>query len=171
MSRAIFDNPTDYSVKTNAWHCLNCGRMEDNEGRDCTRCYGKRIRVSRYEWFLADAIRKALWDEGIGDYEIIEQWPIDDHRGFTWHFDLMVFVPGSNFFGGHHELIEINGSTHETAGGEYRDMDKRWEVFSNARLHHQGYDFRTVPNDECQIRVVDETAKKIVAEILKRARA
>lgn len=164
-----------YTPSPPAWYCHECGRMEDDAGKYCPDCNGKRQRVSRYEWFLADALDTAL--EALGrDFCIEEQWRLKDHRGFDWHFDLAVKCKGTSVFGGITCLIEVNGSDHDRqkpysgAGGGYtRDFDKHWEAFSNRRLHKQGYEYLTVTNDECKRRVVNETAMKLAVDIARMA--
>lgn len=170
-------DPPEYTAAhpTAAWFCAMCGRMEDNDGRKCPNCGEKRQRCSRYEWFLADALRDELTRRG-RTFRITEQYEMPDHRGFSWYFDLAVRVNGSTYGGQHTELIEVNGSDHARqktyrgpGGGYTRDDDKHWEAFSNNRLHKKGFDIRTVDNDDCRLRVVKATAARIATEIIQRA--
>lgn len=156
---------------TIAWHCPDCGRMEDTATRKCPTCGEKRQRVSRFEWFLADALTHELTRRD-RTFDVFEQWPLEDHRGFTWYFDLAVWVKGNSMYGGVTVLIEVDGSSHDNqkkytgqGGGYTRDSDKHWEAFSNQRLHKQGYDFMSVPNEECRMRVVGETAVRLATQI------
>lgn len=164
-----------------AWYCGYCCKRREQKPSDkyCPDCGDKMQRCSRYEWFLFDAISDLL-DEQLGnggrEYRLEAQYPVHDHRGFDWYFDLFVWVKGKSSFGGYGELIEINGSTHDNqpkysgrGGGYTRDYDKHWEVFSNQRLHKRGIDYRVLSNEECSMRNVKNTANKLVAEIIKRA--
>jgi hypothetical protein len=158
------------SLSLVAWYCDMCGRMEGAaEERECPDCGSRRHRVSRYEWFLADALERELATTG-RDFVIIEQWELPDHRGFSWFFDLAVLV------GGITDLIEIQGPLHARqktysgkGGGYTRDEDKRWEVFSVRELHKQGFDLREINSDDCRLVVVAATAKQLTKEILHRA--
>lgn len=135
------------------WHCHICGRMEDGDSQTCPNCRSRRQHVSRYEWFLADAIEDRLRACGIG-YQIDEQWPIRDNRGFTWYFDIRVAVPNVV------ELIEVNGLGHLEHG--HRDDDKFRAVPADCS-------FRIVANEECRLAVVHQTAAKIVAGLIRGA--
>lgn len=122
---------------TVAWHCPICGRIEAPAGqRHCPKCGQTMQRCSRYEWFLADELR-AFLNHTQREYQLQEQYPIRDHRGFTWYWDIFVWIQGSSVFGGYGELIDINGPNHGAqrrysgpGGGYTRDDDKHWEAFS-----------------------------------------
>lgn len=163
----------DPNEPTKAWNCEWCGRMEDAGTQRCPECETKgrktkRQRCSRYEWFLADALEEVLSAQD-RDYSILEQWEMPDHRGFTWYFDLCVWVRGKSSYGGHSLLIEVNGASHDVADGHYdRDMDKDWEFHSRG-LHRKGYSIQFVTNDECRQRVVKDTARRLATEIIQRA--
>lgn len=161
-----------------AWYCQSCGRLEcPLKEKCCPKCGRKMQRCSRYEWFLFDELDRllALKDRG---YRIQAQYPVADHRGFDWYFDIYVWVKGKSIYGGYGELIEVNGPDHAKqkrysgAGGGYtRDYDKKWEVISNRRLHRLGIETRTVLNEECAKRdnAVYHTAIQIVDELIHRA--
>jgi len=143
--------------------------------KSCPVCGAKRIRVSRYEWFLADALKRQL-AETDRTFSVAEQWPLPDHRGFTWYFDLAVRVKGASIYGGVTELIEVQGPTHANqpnysgAGGGYtRDYDKHWEAFSVRRLNKAGYHFSEVAAEDCRLSVVNGTARVMVAALLSMA--
>lgn len=143
--------------------------------KHCPQCDGKRIRVSRYEWYLADALQAELEKSG-RRFTVTEQWELPDHRGFSWYFDLAVSVEGASYFGGITELIEIQGPTHAhqavysgPGGGYTRDHDKHWEVFNVHRLHKSGYDFRAIPATECRRSVIRITAETIAAQLVNKA--
>jgi hypothetical protein len=161
-----------------AWYCQDCGRQEQPpDGKFCPDCGRKMQRCSRYEWFLFDELDHllALQDR---EYRIQAQYPVTDHRGFNWYFDIYVWVKGKSVHGGYGELIEINGSDHARqkpysgdGGGYTRDYDKRWEVISNLRMHRRGIETRTVSNDECTKKgdAAYHTAIAIVDELTHRA--
>ena len=130
-----------------AWHCQACGRyLAPRNEKYCPDCGEKMQRCSRYEWFLCDALRTILEHTG-AVFEIKEQYPLMDHRGFEWYFDLCVKIlnpaPHSEFS---NMLIEIDGADHDRqkrysgpGGGYTRDKDKHWEVFSVQLLHKYGW--------------------------------
>lgn len=153
-----------------AWYCQNDGRMEDDEGKDCSQCGEKRQRVSRFEWFLADALHEYLHSQG-ADFKITEQWPLGDHRGFNWYFDLCVRV------GSFHQLIEVDGADHQQqasykgpGGGYTRDYDKEWELFSVQKYHKFGYGLMRLKNEECRLKVAGQTARRVADQIIARAK-
>ncbi len=149
---------------TKAWNCEWCGRMEDAAKQKCPKCGTKRQRCSRYEWFLADALEKVLEQSG-RDYTIQEQWEMPDHRGFVWYYDLAVWVRGKGFHQGYTFLIEVNGADHDAERGSARDADKEWE-FGARGLHKKGYVVEVVRNEDCRMKVVQQTAERIAAEIM-----
>lgn len=157
---------SELTAQATPWFCKNCWRMEDKEGKTCPKCGTSRQRVSRYEWFLADALDETFTALG-RQFEINEQWAVPDHRGFSWHFDLRVSVAGKQW---HSELIEVNGSDHDSqpiyggdGGGYTRDYDKGWE----AKKHR--HEIRIVSNDDCRLHVVSDTARIIADEMIGRA--
>jgi hypothetical protein len=165
----------NYDSNKKAWYCQQCGRMEDTEDNWCPECDNKRQRVSRFEWFLSDALREFFTKSG-RSFRIIEQWSISDHRGFDWYFDLLVNVQDKDGKGGISQIIEVNGPDHQRqkrykgpGGGYTRDYDKKWELFSNLQYHKCGYFLTSVDNEECRMRVVRETAERLGTEILKKA--
>ena len=146
---------------TKAWYCSECGRMEDNSEYKCPECSTKRQRVSRYEWFFSDALGDYLF-EADRNYIITEQWPILDHRGFYWYFDILVTVYGEY---GINCVIEIDGVDHQkqkkqTVCKMTRDEDKQYE-FYNQNYHKNRYYILRVNNDDCRLKIVKNTAKKI----------
>lgn len=148
------------SPKLTPYYCHGCGRMEDVGGQTCPSCHSRRQHVSRFEWFLADAVEDRLRPCGLS-YALHEQHPVRDRRGFTWYFDLLVIVGGvDNGCVYAAELIEVNGQSHLTA--HTRDDDK-------FRAVPEGWTFRIVANDECRRDRVQETAARIVASLLRRA--
>jgi len=173
----------DATVKTDAWWCSHCwDRHELPAGGDrrrrkpCPDCGEKLHRVSRYEWFLEDALNAALEAAG-ADHRIRPQFPVEDHRGFTWYWDLGVWVNGGSAFNGYGLLIDVNGRDHleqrhyTGAGGGYtRDYDKVWEL-GQQQWHKRGWDHWIVPNDLCRRagNVVHVTAQEIVTHMLGRA--
>lgn len=164
-----------YQSDTKAWYCQRCGRLTDNGDNSCPRCGNKRQRVSRYEWFLSDALQEFLIKAG-RSFRIIEQWPLRDHRGHVWYFDILVNVQDKNGKGGISQLIEVNGPDHlqqkaykGPGGGYTRDYDKRWELFDVQKYHKSGYFLTSVTNDDCRKIVVRETAERLGNEILQKA--
>ena len=163
---------------TVAWHCSKCGRVEAGiKEKYCPNCGTKMQRCSRYEWFLSDEIRKLL-KESKRKYKIIEQYPINDHRGFNFYWDLYIWVDGKSHYGGYGEVIDINGKDHDKQknysgpfGGYTRDDDKYWETFNNQMLHKFGIDVRYIPNEDCMRKTgtVYTTAKKVVSDLIKRS--
>jgi hypothetical protein len=161
-----------------AWYCQDCGRIEQPpDERYCPDCGKQLQRCSRYEWFLIDALSYLLALSG-REFRLIPQYPIRDHRGFNWHFDIFVWVKGNSLYGGYGELIEVNGPNHArqkrytgSGGGYTRDYDKEWETVSNLRMHKRGIETRTVSNEECTKKgdVVYYTAIAIVDELIQRA--
>lgn len=159
-----------------AWHCMECGRVEaPADQKHCPDCGTKMQRCSRYEWFLSDELEKALNLLG-AKFTIIEQYPIPDHRGFNWYFDIYVWVEGHSYFRGYGEIIEVNGASHQSqkkysgkGGGYTRDFDKHWEAFANYRLHKRGIEYRTVDNENCKRSNVHQTALEIADELVERS--
>jgi len=149
--------------------------MEDNGKNRCPTCQTKRQRVSRYEWFLADALHEELLMATNRPFRITEQWEMPDHRGFSWYYDLAVHVTGKSSSKGHTVLIEVNGSDHDRqavysgpGGGYTRDYDKEWE-FGQRGLHKKGYSVEVVTNEDCRLKVVKATAKRLAALCVQRA--
>ncbi len=159
-----------------AWHCPKCGRIQAPKGNNrCQRCASKMVRCSRYEWFLADKLREYLSKCG-KKFIVIEQYPIDDHRGYKWRWDVFVWVEGSSWYGGYGEVIDIQGPDHKRqkkysgpGGGYTRDYDKYWVTFELHKLHKRGIGSRYIENEDCNRKNVDETAKRIVDELIKRS--
>lgn len=161
-----------------AWYCKECGRQEQPpDQKECPECGMKMQRCSRYEWFLFDELRHYLELSG-REFRLLQQYSIEDHRGFFWYFDIFVWVKGHSFYRGYGELIEVNGPDHATqakysgpGGGYTRDQDKRWEVYNNLQLHKKGIEIRTVTNDECTKKgnAVRYTAMTIVDELIERS--
>lgn len=163
-----------YESSSKAWHCQRCGRMEDTKDNVCPECGGKRQRVSRYEWFLADALRDFFAKSG-RSFKITEQWQLRDHRGYIWYFDLLVSVRGESS-SGISQIIEVDGADHKRQkrysgpGGVYtRDYDKEWELFSVQKYHKSGYFLTRVTNEDCRMKVVRATAERLGNEIIKKA--
>jgi len=164
--------------ETVAWFCQNCGRKElPKDMRICPSCGERMQRCSRYEWFLIDELNRLLrlYDRC---YRIQPQFPIQDHRGFTWHWDVRVWVEGESYYKGFGLLIEVDGPRHKKqkrykgpGGGYTRDEDKEWEAFTNYKLHKKGYDTYVVNNEDCSKKndAVHVTALEILAELLDRA--
>jgi hypothetical protein len=167
------------SAQLSTWHCHECGRIDAVvQDRRCPDC-GEKVRAcSRYEWFLADALRTQLRILGRPSFSVREQYPIKDHRGFTWYWDLFIWVDGASSCGGYGELIDVQGPQHDRqakysgpGGGYTRDYDKWWEAFSVLNLEEQGIWCRYVPNDKCRMTdgIVYWTANEIAREIIDRA--
>lgn len=171
-------NHTSVMNNNVAWYCQECGRIEKPpEEKYCPGCGRKMQRCSRYEWFLIDELYRLLSLQG-REFRIYPQYPVADHRGFTWYFDIFVWVNGRSIYGGYGELIEVNGSSHAKqkryrgpGGGYTHDYDKRWEVISNLRFHKRGIETRVVSNEECSKKndFVYHTAIAIVDELMHRA--
>ena len=122
-----------------AWWCFNCGRVEaQRDNRICPNCGEKMQRSSRYEWFLADELKNLLsllCDDR--KWSLTQQFPIEDHRGFIWYWDIAVRIEGRSIYGGYTEVIDVNGIDHTRqkkysgpGGGYTRDQDKSGEIFS-----------------------------------------
>jgi hypothetical protein len=148
--------------RTDAFWCPRCWERHElppprskRSSPPCPGCATKLRRCSRFEWFLIDALGLALEATG-RDFKIIPQYPVHDHRGFEWYWDLFVWVDGKSVHGGTGLLIDVNGPNHELqprysgAGGGYtRDYDKTWEV-GQQRFHKRGIDHMIVLNDDCR---------------------
>lgn len=131
-------------------------------------------RCSRYEWFLFDELKYLLKLSG-RNFRIKQQYPIRDHRGFNWHWDIYVWLEGKSIYGGYHQLIDVNGRDHDfqkkysgPGGGYTRDYDKHWEVFNNHGLHKRGWGVAYAKNEECARRGgrVRETALSMMGDLL-----
>lgn len=112
-------------------------------------------RCSRFEWFLEDALYDELSATG-RKFKLRPQYPVMDHRGFEWFWDLGVWVDGSSYHGGSGLLIDVNGPNHLVqktysgpGGGYTRDYDKVWEL-KTQRWHKHGWDHWIVQNDQCR---------------------
>lgn len=160
-------------MKTSAWYCQICGRVEapKNEAH-CPDCDTKMQRCSRYEWFLIDEL-EILLELSDRDFNIIPQYPIKDHRGFNWYWDIYIWLAGASLYGGYSELIDINGPDHNRqkkysgpGGGYTRDKDKHWEAFSNLKLHKQGFGVTYIQNDDCKKKNIKLTALEIMGDLL-----
>jgi hypothetical protein len=157
-----------------AWYCQSCGRIEAAwNARDCPKCGARMQRCSRYEWFLCDSLQTILAFQG-ADFDLYQQYPVLDRRGFTWFFDIYVWVRGNSFHGGYGELIEINGQTHITQKpyariGYTRDFDKYAETIYFHRFQDSGIHHRTVSNEECTKKRAFYTAVDIADELMDRA--
>lgn len=170
--------PGDLGDDKVAWYCQVCGRREGPaQARLCPNCGQKMQRCSRYEWFLIDELQHLLTLKE-AEFRLQPQYPVCDHRGFIWYFDIFVWVKGASRYGGYGELIEINGPNHAhqpkyrgPGGGYTRDDDKYWEAVGRQRLYRRGIEMRTLTNVECARRgdAVYYTAIAIVDELLQRA--
>lgn len=144
-------------AKLTPFYCHGCGRMEDAAGQTCPSCHARRQHVSRYEWFLADALEDRLQSIGL-PYTLDQQWPIRDPRGFTWYFDIRVAA------GGCAEVIEVNGIGHLDSA---KHDDAKFRAFVAAT--DPATTFRIVANNECLVTRVRTTAAITVASLLRRA--
>jgi len=161
---------------TAAYWCSECWKRHELPPQRTVKCpdCGERLRrCSRYEWFLIDALDMALKATG-RNYKIVPQYPIDDHRGFTWYWDVYVWVDGTSPYGGAGALIDVDGPDHSRqkkytgpGGGYTRDRDKVWET-NQLRLHRRGIHHEKVTNDDCRLkgRVVFATAGSIVKRLV-----
>lgn len=135
------------------FYCHTCGRMEGVDSQTCPDCGARRQYVSRLEWFLGDALEAIL--DGIGlPYRLEQQWPLRDSHGFTWYFDLGLWIERRGAC-----LIEVNGASHLSP--KNRDDDK----YRAARLN--GLPVRIVANDECRLASAHETAASIVGALIR----
>ena len=125
-------------------------------------------RCSRYEWFLSDALRTILSHLG-AEFNIQEQYEVSDHRGFSWYFDLYVWVKGKSIYGGYAELIEVNGDDHRKRKRPMKDLDKYLETLNSLQMHKYGMSMRVVKNEQCARRKVFETAIDIADELIERS--
>jgi hypothetical protein len=161
-----------------AWSCPECGRIEaPATEKYCPTCATKMQRCSRYEWFLADEIQRQLEQSG-RSFLIEEQWPFEDHRGFTWYFDLRVDMFGTKQGGcraGY--LIEVDGRDHAAqkvyggpGGGYTKDYDKEYE-YNEKTPREQWLPLKRVANEDCARRgdAVRYTAAIIVDELCRLA--
>jgi hypothetical protein len=164
---------------TAAYWCSSCWERHELPPKrtvKCPDCGDKLRRCSRYEWFLIDALEQAATATGRG-FRLIPQYPIHDHRGFAWYWDVFIWINGTNDYGGAGLLIDVDGSDHARqpkyrgpGGGYTRDYDKQWET-NKQRLYHKNIHSEKVTNDDCRMkgRAVYATAGAIVARLVKGA--
>ncbi|GAB4347934.1 MAG: hypothetical protein Fur0042_14580 [Cyanophyceae cyanobacterium] len=163
---------------TFARYCQTCGRKELPANKKCCPDCGEKVqKCSRYEWFLADELKRRL-DFRSREYCIQEQYPLHDHRGFNWYFDIYVWVQGASIYDGYGELIEVNGDDHKKqklyrgpGGGYTRDDDKKWELINSSSLREKGIYTRTLSNEQCAKKGgnVYRTADAIIEDLIHRA--
>lgn len=146
-----------------AFYCHTCGRME-GDSQTCPECGARRQHVSRYEWFLADALEDRLKACGLA-FTLTEQFPITDPRSFTWYFDLRVTVRGRQPLT---DLIEVNGSSHLRPTSRDKEKYRAWWRWRIEQDEPPG-ELWIVANDECRKAVVHETAARITASLLRRS--
>lgn len=146
--------------KLTPFYCHTCGRMEGEDSQTCPDCGARRQHVSRFEWFLADAIEDRLRALNLR-YQIEPQYRITDPRSFTWYFDMRVDVYGRRHVA---DLIEVNGASH--LGQKTRD-DEKWRAYRDGCESNVAY--RIVANRDCRQVVVSTTAARIVADLIRRA--
>jgi hypothetical protein len=161
---------TDFNV---AWSCPYCGRIEAPAAqRSCPECGEKMQRCSRYEWFLADELERQLHSAGLG-FVLEEQWPFEDHRGFTWYFDLRVDIYGARSAMPIGYLIEVDGSGHAgqkkysgPGGGYTRDYDKEYE-YNEKTPRDRWLPLMRLSNEQCARRggAVRLTVAEIVEDL------
>jgi hypothetical protein len=151
------------ATETRAFYCHSCGRMEDSATQTCPACHARRNPVSRYEWFLADAIEDRLKACGLS-YSVAEQYPLRDPRGFTWYFDLRVSACGRRLIT---DYVEINGHSHLREGTRDEEKHRAYRLY--AETCEPQSELWLVANEECRKAVVSETAARIVASLVRRA--
>jgi len=149
--------------KIRPWHgsaryCQHCGRREELSWKTCCHQCGRNLqKSSRWEWHLADALRDEL--SNLAEFTLVEQWPLQDRSGFYWYFDLYVAV------GSYREVIEVNGSSHDTVDGRSHDDRKACEL----KAQYPTVGLRVVRNTECTKQNAPQTARKIARELVKRS--
>ena len=157
------------------WYCATCGRQELPDAprgkKDCPVCGNKvRHRVSRYEWYLADALAAELAPR-CSSFDVEEQYPIPAGRGlgeqFAWYFDLFVaccFNDGSYY----EAAVEIDGPRHAKQvayGSDWHTNDEHKEndyrEWCASRDEGYGAVYR-VTNFECGKYAAAGTARGII---------
>lgn len=168
---------------TAAWWCPRCWDRHELPGvsrtrskKACPNCGAKMHRCSRYEWFLEDALCSAI-EASDRTFRIRPQYPVYDHRGFSWFWDIGIWVDGASIHGGSGLLIDVNGPDHllqknygGPGGGYTRDYDKVWEL-GQQRFHKRGWDHLIVLNEDCARREnrVFFTANDIASRLINMA--
>jgi hypothetical protein len=96
------------------------------------------------------------------NFILSEQWVLMDRRGFEWNFDFFIKV------GHYREVIDVNSPNHGTAKVRSRDIEKASELeYDNST--HKRVELRAVKNWDCSTKRVEETARKIIAELVEKA--
>jgi hypothetical protein len=95
---------------------------------------------------------------------LYEQYPVRDHRGFVWFWDLA--VEREYDWGVRRLFIDINGPSHDTqkkyeGGGYTRDYDKAWETRHTAK----NSDIIILTNDECTKAAARATASRVLGRL------
>lgn len=168
MVELVYDLDKIPSPGYSYMYCEMCGRRKIRKGINrCDICGKKLIPSSIYEWNLTDALRKEIKKKMLIGSWVKEQFSIPTVNNTLYHYDIYIWVSGKSSTKGCGYLIEVNGPEHCTKYGRERDRKKQFVTVSG--YLRPGIGFRTVTNKECSPDWLEDTAKRIVKELVDRA--
>jgi hypothetical protein len=91
---------------------------------------------------------------------------MDKRRRFPYYIDIALWIVTSEPDNHAGCFIEVNGPSHD---GKNPFGRKHWAIFQVSGLGFHGWDYRVVTNEQCAKNMVQNTARKLVDELVKRA--